>query len=70
MSEIEFTVFVLELFAKVATDVFEYFFDLISNIEGMNIDLIDESKLDLNGFFDNVLSKFLLMLLELFVLEL
>lgn len=53
-----------------ATNVFEYFFDLIGNIEGINIDPIDESKFDLNGLFDNVLSKFLLMLLEFFVLEL
>lgn len=53
-----------------ATNVFEYFFDLIGNIKGTNIDPIDESKLDLNGLFDNVLSKLLLMLLEFFIFEL
>ncbi len=45
-----------------ATNVYEYFFYFVSDIEGIDVDLVEESKLDLDWCLDNVLSKLLLVL--------
>ncbi len=62
LSEIEFAVFVLKIFAEMATNVCEYFFYFVSDIEGIDVDLVEESKLDLDWCLDNVLNKLLLVL--------